>query len=1180
MSVVGLKGYASRKAAREDSRLVIRGNQETGQRMRKKFGFGAGIALTVAAVALGGCGKKKTIIQGSSAGELNNNGFPASAIAVNNLASDGGGFSENSQRARFELFTCKFNYTHPASDSPSTADKSGMFFFTTNENTSGPGGGREHVWVSYWNGSSFTPPQEITGEDRDESQTFAQTATRTHPAATVMIPMNTSGYVGNTGTANARVRANQGNWLILWDGNTFTQNQVLKGSSGSAGILQGTAVGPHHTFWSTVFIKNLASQPLATTNLIGNLAATGTANGPAITCNYGFQGNGAEVPTYRNGASDPGSNTGVLGGFTNSGGFLVKPAEDVVSFGAASDTFVGCSSFTSTNNNASGLATGNQIGTVGSGAFRYGPNTPSTNNNVSVGSASYEVGDSTSFIQLFWCQLVTSGTGLTRQSTTFVTTGGGSSVNLGPQYSLLTANFNLSSMTIAGAATPFAAADAANSSVVNAPVTRNTFTDARRASTQPFTNFTTYNNILFWQYQDTSLASSSTTGSVEALIVNNGSRILSTLAVIPGLNGDASTANANDITLLGATTGRHQILNNSDPSVSNPINVGEEFVDLNSCGGCGIIGPDEGQVDIVAFVLGQVTTNHTRGGGTQGNFDRELWAVALTTTGATAGSLQAFTNNPRRVSNHTPDAVQQNTSTNYTGLADAVLDLKIQPSRDGTYDVLAWRQVVGTSLNANLALFSTVYKVFRSVAVNGSATFTGTPPTLDQRFPTASPIQVNNASTLYSAGTRTGLGTGFLSAFASAPVAAYDFQGNISYKCGFQGDRTKMSILWLYADGTEDRLFVKLLTIGTGTLVTDNPTITATNEAEVDSTAAVPGVNVNNLVSGIQRSTFRFLPGSFGETVPTWSAGVYTAGGFPNGNPGGVGFPSGSECSGLSPSTDKDGVLSVDAGLNATGGAGDVLLVFSKVVSATNNAFDRQVIAALYNQSTISDRVVISKAGVESSGQQPGGTPVTNNVTGFKTSLLDLNPNTSSNSLQTAAKVADNGVYIYMTGPVSTNFSSPRALFTRHFRARRATQGGTAVTFANTFFPPASAATGDAAFRAPIRIDVAQNSSDAAYVGVLKKARQAVVLFTQDNHLWGTVTADGESYTNTGGQSDAFLADNNISANQSAFGNSIKLNDNACFIVDSNCDNLSGFPLFFIKDDVNLNDRLYVRVMQ
>jgi len=576
--------------------------------MRNKLGLGAGFALTAAVIAIGGCSGKKSsnIIAGTSSELGGNNGFPASSIASNNLAADTGGFSENNQTASFTFFNCKFNFKHAESDAPKTAaDGSGMFFFVTTDNGTSPTH-PEHVYASYYNGSSFTPPQELTAADRDESQTVGVSGGKnTHPAAAVLMPMNTSGYLGANGQSNARVRANNGNWVIFWDGNTFTQNQQLVQGGAGNGILTADAVGPHHTVFVTVFIKNLASQALANTTLIGNTAASGTANGPSIECHYGFQAVGSEAVSNRNGLA-VGAAAALNGGrgaaFVNNANNIIKPAEDVASFGVASDTIVHCANYTATttsaNDDLSGLLSGGtaignlQTGTT-PGASLLGPNS-GAGSNAFPGTASYEVGDDTSFIQLFYTQLVTSGTGLTRQSTTFSPTASTGTVQLGPTWSFFTANFNLATMTIGGTANPNAPTGQA---VVNAPATRNTFSDGRRASTQVNGNFTTYNNLVFWSYDDVSLAVAQTgaPGTQEAEISsigpNRGSRVLSVVAVIAGSNGDATIANQNDVTLLGSA-GRHSIVNSTPPGSTSPVDQGEEQVLLGLCNGCGILGPD------------------------------------------------------------------------------------------------------------------------------------------------------------------------------------------------------------------------------------------------------------------------------------------------------------------------------------------------------------------------------------------------------------------------------------------------------------------------------------------------------------------------------------------------------------------------------------------------------------
>jgi len=61
-------------------------------------------------------------------------------------------------------------------------------------------------------------------------------------------------------------------------------------------------------------------------------------------------------------------------------------------------------------------------------------------------ATTYEVGDDTSFIQLFWVQMVTSHGGAGQ---TFISTGAGfSEFEIGPAYQLFTANLSLATMTI------------------------------------------------------------------------------------------------------------------------------------------------------------------------------------------------------------------------------------------------------------------------------------------------------------------------------------------------------------------------------------------------------------------------------------------------------------------------------------------------------------------------------------------------------------------------------------------------------------------------------------------------------------------------------------------------------------------------------------------------------------
>jgi len=1262
--------------------------------MRKSV-IGVGFALTAAAIAIAGCNKSGSTSIVTPAGELLIGNLPASAISTSNLGNDGGGFSNNNQTARLNLFTCQFNTVNPTSDAATVgsntvsqvADSSAMVFFVTGDNGTTAGvANREHVFVSYFNGSTFTPPVEITGVDRDDNQP-AGGVLATHVASVVMVPMNTSGYTDSAGTAAPLPRANTGNWLILWDANTVTQAPALDGVGTTTAGVTANANGIHHTIYATMFIKALASTPTATTALIGNTATTGAANGTPVQCNYGFQVLGTEVTPNRGGTgiggeAAPGAGLTVVSTafVQNNGGVsVVRPAEDVISYGVASDTFVHAAVFNGNTMDQTGILGGNNTVANFSGGvlttFALGPNVTvqaSPTNPATPGNSKYTVGDNTNFIQIFWVQLITSHNNGTIENGT-----GGNSVNIGPCYQMWSANFDLATMTVGGGQSGTATGQA------QVPYTAQRMAGAGglqgtqlQDSTQALPTIVVYNNIVFFNYIDCSLqitqangVGNQAIGTSEGTIGNNplqpggtfggvanlnasgqelgASLCLEVVSVQAGVNGTAALgATVSDVTLLG-TNAKHNLVNSTPQTIgnANQIDTGEEYVFFGNCAGAAqIIGPDEGQVDVVAFVQGRVTSITPRGGGAAtnvGNTDFELWAVALNAGGTTAGTLEAFTNNPRIVSAHVADVAQPaNDNAVLTGLLhDDVFDVKIQSSRDGTYDVIAYRQAQGNSESATLGLMVTVYQAYRAAAA--------TAPTLDERLPTTNPIVVNTgagASTVYTAVASGIPGYGDEGGFISPPVAAYAFQGHIGYHCGFQGNPDEMSIFWLYADGTNDKLFVGLLTVTLGATAGASPAITATNPVQIDAGLTVNGQGVNDpvqyqaadpgvSVTGFGTATYSFLPGSFGEFIPTYSSGnagvASNETNFNNGvQIGGVGAAiSNNPCSTLNNApgnTAFDSLDSVDAGVNAAGGFGDCLIVFSKIVSATAGNWDRNVVACLYNQSTITDRCVISgvsgggTAGAAGEGQSVsppgtqggfiapnGGFPLSNGLssgttngnaggangqpgggvntygipTGFRTCLFVVSPGVGNPSITTSSLVPSVGSYIFMGSAADTTPNGARGLFSRHFRPRTSTaNGATAVTFEANFFPASSVNTTDGAWAEPTRIDNQTSDSDATWDIALRAGAEAIVFFNQDNHVWAAITQDGETYsTVTGGLSTPTLVDNNFSASTN---NNDPVSLGLCRHVNANCDNLHGTILVINKDDLNNNPRFYIRVMQ
>jgi hypothetical protein len=1193
------------------------------QRMNKVW-IGAGVALTATLIAVG-CNSSKgsTFVTGSSSELGGSNALPASAISTNNLAADGGGFSNNNQTANVGTIKAVFNNPRVESLSPHTsADNSAMIFFVTTDDVSG----WDHAYVSHFAGSTFTPPVEITGANRDETvggQAGGPGATASgtvlnqsiHASSVVMIPFNTSNFVDTNGNANNLVRSNQGNWAIMWDAETLNTNpnNTITGSG-------ATIAGAHHTVYLNMFLKSFAGQPAASTQQIGNTATSNVLNGTSATeLHFGFQVTGVEITNAVGGAVVGETVTSPSAGFFNASKQVIRPAEDIVSYGAATDTFVHCAYFqTSGNDNVSGLGAGAAVGPFTNSSFEYGVSNTTIGGGSNVtfpGTSEYLVGDNTSFIQLFWVQMIASGDTTGASNTFFPGAGSLATIQLGDTYQFWTANLNLTTMTISGATPNNNPLVAAGQQQVPYTPTMNAG-DARAVSAaQAEANFVTYNNLVFWNFVDTSLADSTSTPTTpggDLANIQQSSQVLSVVAVIPQAGGSAeltAAANQTDITVLG-NSNRHSVKLNGTANGSG----NSEQVHFGICSsnignfyhtgtGCPIIGTDEGQGDVVAFVVGQVSTNlpaattATASASTKGNTDQELWAVALVAVGADAGTLDGA-NNPRIVSVHNAElsATSANAAQNAgtfgsdvtTPLVDPVTDVKLELSRDGTYALLGWRQALGTSENSTLGLNAAAYQV--AVVTSLSTTTAPTLTTIDQRL--SSVVQVNATSAAAAGITYTNqpTPTGSFGIAAGSPVVAWDFQDHVQYATGFQGVADQLVALYLYNDGTQDRLWVNTLvvTLGAASTATTSapPTLKTENELELDATPSVPGIAVYNNNGTVVTSTFTFLPGSHG-----YAAATYTT---TNGWTGG--------CTSLIPGDPNnqgrmgnfDAVDTVDAGSIDNPSTGDVLIVFSKVVDATtvnNTFFDRQILATLYSPPTATPLtdVVLSQNVLENANGNPvpgfgGSFPLAPNYANFRRQLVSnyaLVPNAKNPSV-TAGKgySPSNGTYVYFTDLDVPNSAANAGLFTRHFFARTALGTGAAVpTLAQDFAPTAGTSTSATSFVNPTQIDTLVDENVSSVV-VLTAGTEAMVTFVQDNHWWATITQNGGTYTNAGGLSTPILIDNNFSAANNGTNASMGVTTTEAFAEDRNGDDLHGTILAAVKNDVDLNQRIYVRVLQ
>lgn len=358
--------------------------------MRKQLAMGAGLALAVGAVALG-CSSSKSSGGGFftlSSVDLNNgDNAPMSSIASNNLSADGAGFSGSNQN--FQALTMKVNKKPSNTDGPATsADGSAIIAFQTKDELDG----HFRLYMSYFDGSAFTPPIEVTGQDRDEYAAGPDITTNN----ILMIPLNTSGYKGatnsTTGDAGA-VRGNSGNWIVVWDATTYTVapnaklpinpltvsgsptstgqnalNAALGPAIQNAGSFNSTNLstllldmriaqklqGAHRALFETVFLKSLHSTPSAFSQALGTNSATTTSTTSTAASReyrYGFLVDAVQIGNLTfNRGQEFGFSSNALGtpGSAPGPSDIVSPAESVTSYGFASDGLSGCATFTGT----------------------------------------------------------------------------------------------------------------------------------------------------------------------------------------------------------------------------------------------------------------------------------------------------------------------------------------------------------------------------------------------------------------------------------------------------------------------------------------------------------------------------------------------------------------------------------------------------------------------------------------------------------------------------------------------------------------------------------------------------------------------------------------------------------------------------------------------------------------
>lgn len=475
--------------------------------MFRQVGIGASAVLAVGLLAAGCSDDGDTVIfGGGSTGDLNiNDNFPATSVASNNLASDGGGLSPNG--GSVNEFVLRFNCDCCMSDGVFAGDNSALILFEVNDNGAAPNAQR--VYATYYDGNSLTPPVELDGDDRDED-------VGVNLQSYVLIPLNTKDYQqGVTNTNTQLTRTNAGSWLILGEYTTLF-NDPARGASQT-----GNVRGRRHVLASWVFLKDLKSKPVDVNNRVGAVTQT---------FRYGFQQTGTIVSAAltAGGHSVANDTNPLVSPFGGAGALALSvPPEHVTSYGALSDTFCGQSCFGSgalpfsavgpiaqqgrdggfTNGN--GIA--NNLTTRTLTAFTQAIPTLSTAaadpmavnpaNLIGYTTPTYTVGERTSYIRAFWTQVASSrGGGGTFTNNEASPGGGDNTANYagGHELQLRHRGFNMATLAWEN-----------DEAQLVQPSERNGNTTALRAGTAPFPTFYTYNNLIFYKYADASLVTNS-----------------------------------------------------------------------------------------------------------------------------------------------------------------------------------------------------------------------------------------------------------------------------------------------------------------------------------------------------------------------------------------------------------------------------------------------------------------------------------------------------------------------------------------------------------------------------------------------------------------------------------------------------------------------------------------------
>lgn len=1054
--------------------------------MFRQISIGAAAVLTAGMIAAG-CGSDgDTIIQGSP-GDINNaDGTGFSTIGSNNLAPDGGGLSPDSTDA--DGYRVIYNENKGSSDGASAGDCSAVVLFTTSDN---------RTFVTHSNGSTITPPVELQATDHGNSKFDIDSACVSF--------LQTSGYENSGASADVvnAVRQNNGMILLVMSGRTA----AVSGANTTLNI--GTSFGIHTGLWSWLFNPAFrgTEQLFASTtaNLVGSIPATATTsryyNAPTNEFRFGWQRNaGAEIA--RNSGSAAPAVTGAIGTQTP-GTSGVSPA-DTLSYGLVTD--------------------GNQREQRYVGVNPIGGSTPGrqfSNNSAISSQNTISPGEAVSVLALVYTQIVTSkdvGTGFDADAGSF----GGSTT------ALFNSSFNLASLS-------FEAISRIN------PTGTSRFHNVNYQST-----FRSYNNLAVVVYEEGSPSQLANTDNYAP--GQTVETVVQKIAFRQSVTGGATAATPQDLSVRPASLGVHTEFN-SDSATFQTVETGGL---LNSSATM-IYGRDEGLADTVVFFQatdGTASNGQDDTGTAGGNTDRALYAALLTSLDTTVANTtdgdlaSGSTFNPLLISTHNQVDVIANTggvnSDEYTDPAQAEGTLM---NRNGEYILVGYTQNEGTRAATSLNI--TRRRTLRVVAYQ-TVRFGNATTAFNTRFST--PAEVANPASLASGSVA--LNNGNVADFEThLPVNAWEFEGAIDYRCGFQSATNIVWMLWEQSDGTEDRLFVRPVgVVNSVTPPTLAGTTTGTSEIEegTGERVSTDAFRTSLTLTANDRNDVAWLNGGLPGSTTAPAFGIQNVDSCDLGT---AGAQSGASVGGLFlayvKTTDNTQPTLIPSGTTfATTGDADGFdrNVYANAVLLGAIELGRQPIDNNFNED---DYTTSLSTGVGAFQILPVGQANTQLGTTSQPNLIYV---LFTEAEQAADDGASDGLYL-------------RTFDNTAFRSGNST--GAASDFALSFVP--AIGTGGTV---PLRLDHLTGGDVDNIVGTAQSGNRIGVIFLEDAHNWLQATSDGRSVLTQGGSPNPALLDQERSTN---------VQSSKVFTCENdNCDTANVIYMA-VKADQDNNGRLIYR---